>query len=97
LPAAADAVRRSIAALNQRRSAEGLPTTEMCLGLHIGEVFFCNVGSRDRLDFTVVGPAAMRSAASLRCADQPLLSSAPLSVRVCRNVRFDRELWRMVK
>ena len=50
----------------------------MYLGLHIGEVFFGNVGSPDRLDFTVVGPAvneASRIAAMCRSADQPLLLS----------------------
>ncbi|HXU59966.1 MAG TPA: adenylate/guanylate cyclase domain-containing protein, partial [Verrucomicrobiae bacterium] len=49
------------------------------LGLHIGEVFFGNVGSPNRLDFTVVGPAvneASRIAAMCRSVDQPLLLSA---------------------
>lgn len=27
------------------------------VALHLGEVMFGNVGSRDRLDFTVIGPA----------------------------------------
>ena len=77
--AAATGARERVAALNERRSAESLPVTEMYLGLHIGEVFFGNVGSPNRLDFTVVGPAvneASRIAAMCRSVDQPLLLSA---------------------
>ena len=69
----------AIVELNQRRGAESLPTTHMYLGLHVGKVFFGNVGSRDRLDFTVVGPAVnevSRIAAMCRSVDQPLLVSA---------------------
>jgi adenylate cyclase len=76
---AATGAAERIAALNERRSAENLPVTQMYLGLHIGEVFFGNVGSPDRLDFTVVGPAvneASRIAAMCRSVDQPLLLSA---------------------
>ncbi|HUH49785.1 MAG TPA: adenylate/guanylate cyclase domain-containing protein, partial [Mycoplana sp.] len=43
--------------LNERRLADGLPTTAVYLGLHVGEVFYGNIGGRGRLDFTVVGPA----------------------------------------
>ena len=39
------------------RSADGKPTTSVYLGLHVGDVFYGNVGSDDRLDFTVIGPA----------------------------------------
>ena len=51
----------------------------MYLGLHVGEVFYGNVGSRERLDFTVIGPAvneASRIAAMCRSVDQPILMSA---------------------
>ena len=51
----------------------------MYVGLHIGEVFFGNIGSPDRLDFTVVGPAVnetSRIAAMCRSADQSVLVSA---------------------
>lgn len=43
--------------LNARRVLEGKPVTDVSLGLHIGEVFYGNIGSQNRLDFTVVGPA----------------------------------------
>ena len=59
--------------LNERRAAAGLPVTDIYLGLHFGEVFYGNIGSTDRLDFTVVGPAVnevSRIAAMCRAADQ---------------------------
>src|SRR5213594_2716148 len=77
--AAAVAARRAVAAMNRRRTAEGLPTTDMYLGLHVGEVFYGNIGSKDRLDFTVVGPAVnevSRIAGMCRSVDQPLLVSS---------------------
>jgi adenylate cyclase len=51
----------------------------MYLGLHIGEVFYGNIGSEDRLDFTVIGPAVnevSRIATLCRSVDQPLLISS---------------------
>lgn len=51
----------------------------MYLGLHVGEVFYGNVGSADRLDFTVVGQAVnevSRIAALCRSVDQPMLVSS---------------------
>ena len=77
--AAASRARQSVAELNQRRSSEELPTTSMYLGLHIGEVYFGNIGSRERLDFTVVGPAVnevSRIAAMCRSVDQSFLASS---------------------
>ena len=54
---AAAQVRRGVAKLNMSRAGDGLPTTEVYLALHVGDVFYGNVGSKDRLDFTVIGPA----------------------------------------
>lgn len=51
------AMHSDLKALNARRMANGLPTTAVYLGLHVGEVFYGNIGGRGRLDFTVVGPA----------------------------------------
>src|SRR3954468_10969972 len=77
--AAAIAARNGVAELNERRAWRGLPVTDMYLGLHVGEVFYGNIGSTERLDFTVVGPAVnetSRVAAMCRSADQPMLVSA---------------------
>jgi adenylate cyclase len=77
--AAATDLRHRLAALNQRRDAAGQPTTHTYLGLHVGEVFYGNVGSEDRLDFTVVGPAVnevSRIAAMCRSAERDVLLSS---------------------
>jgi adenylate cyclase len=82
---AAKAARESVGALNQRRAGEGLPATEMYLGLHIGEVFYGNIGSKERLDFTVIGPAVNevnRIAAMCRSVDQPLLISSAFAASI---------------
>jgi adenylate cyclase len=71
--------RRNMTDLNARRSAEGRPTTSAYVGLHVGEVFYGNIGSEDRLDFTVVGPAVnevSRIAAMCRSVDRELLASS---------------------
>jgi adenylate cyclase len=72
-------LRRNINALNARRSAEGRPVTFAYVGLHVGEVFYGNIGSEDRLDFTVVGPTVnevSRIAAMCSSVDRDLLTSA---------------------
>lgn len=54
---AAEHLRRQITELTLSRRSKGLPATGLYLGLHLGEVHYGNVGSEDRLDFTVTGPA----------------------------------------
>src|SRR5258706_5887725 len=74
--------RQAVAVGNHRRPAESLPTTDMYLGLHVGEVFYGNIGSSERLDFTVVGPAVnevSRIANMCRNVDQPMLVSSPFA------------------
>ena len=70
--------RRRIAELNARRAADGQPTTDAHVALHVGEVLYGNVGSRRRLDFTVLG-AAVNEAARIEslCGslDQPVIVS----------------------
>ena len=50
-------LRRDLEYLNQRRASRGEACTGVYVGLHLGTVFYGNIGSRNRLDFTVVGPA----------------------------------------
>ena len=65
--------------LNARRVAAGRPVTSAYVGLHVGEVFYGNIGSEDRLDFTVVGPAVnevSRIASMCSSVDREFLASA---------------------
>jgi adenylate cyclase len=71
--------RRNMTTLNARRAGDGRPTTSAYVGLHVGEVFYGNIGSEDRLDFTVVGPAVnevSRIASMCRSVDRELLASS---------------------
>jgi adenylate cyclase len=71
--------RRNMTALNATRSADGRPATSAYVGLHVGEVFYGNIGSEDRLDFTAVGPAVnevSRIASMCRSVDRELLTSS---------------------
>jgi adenylate cyclase len=54
---AASEVLCCVRALSEERAASNKPVMELDIALHLGEVFYGNVGSTDRLDFTVVGPA----------------------------------------
>jgi adenylate cyclase len=71
--------RRNMISLNAHRVGAGRPITSAYVGLHVGEVFYGNIGSEDRLDFTVVGPAVnevSRIASMCRSVDRELLASA---------------------
>ncbi|WP_175585069.1 adenylate/guanylate cyclase domain-containing protein [Phyllobacterium pellucidum] len=71
-------LRKKLTVLNRQRVEAGQPATNVYLGLHIGEVFFGNIGSDTRLDFTVVGPAVnevSRIASMCRSVDQEILIS----------------------
>ena len=72
-------LRQRLAELNARRLAEDRPVTTVYIGLHIGEVFYGNIGSENRLDFTVVGPAvneASRVSSMCRSVDRHIVLSA---------------------
>ncbi len=70
LEAALDALDR-VATLNRERAAAGMPVLELDIALHRGEVMYGNVGTADRLDFTVVGPA-VNEAARMEVLCKPL-------------------------
>ncbi|MBX9702027.1 MAG: adenylate/guanylate cyclase domain-containing protein [Acetobacteraceae bacterium] len=76
---AAEAALAAVGELSARRAAAGQPHTGIHLALHVGEVLYGNIGSRERLDFTVVGPAVnelARIEAMCRTLDQPLVASS---------------------
>lgn len=86
--AAADAAFGALAEVSARRAAAALPTTEAYLALHLGEVFYGNIGGADRLDFTVIGPAvneAARMSAMCRSLDQDILVSQAFADAVPRS------------
>jgi adenylate cyclase len=58
--AALDAAQTSLKRLddlNRGRIADNQTPLRVGIGLHLGEVFYGNVGATDRLDFTAIGPA----------------------------------------
>ncbi|EPE95198.1 adenylate/guanylate cyclase domain-containing protein [Rhizobium grahamii] len=78
-------LRQKLKALNEERAEEGRPTTEVYIGLHIGDVFYGNIGSRERLDFTVIGPAVnevSRIASMCRSVDLNVLMSSEFAATI---------------
>ncbi|MEM7446182.1 MAG: adenylate/guanylate cyclase domain-containing protein, partial [Pseudomonadota bacterium] len=76
--AAAKQAMAAVEDLNAARTEASLPITEPYIGLTIGEVFYGNIGARERLDFTVVGPAvneASRISAMSRSLERQLVVS----------------------
>ena len=85
--AARNVLQERVAQLNKRRARDSLPTTDVYVGLHTGEVFYGNIGSNERLDFTVVGPAVnevARIAAMCRSAERNVLLSQALADAMAR-------------
>lgn len=79
LVAARQALLRN-AAVNARYP--GTPPLDLDVALHLGEVFYGNIGAGSRLEFTVIGPAvneAARLEGLCGTLDRSLLMSAPFA------------------
>jgi len=77
--AAADAALVNLATLQASRFESGKAAVRFGIALHVGEVLYGNVGTGDRLDFTVVGPAvnmAARLESLCRELGEPVVISA---------------------
>jgi adenylate cyclase len=61
LAAAKDAIGR-MTALNETREANGRPALGYGIGLHLGDVMYGNIGTPNRIEFTVIGAAANEAA-----------------------------------
>ncbi len=106
LVSAREALARTAERNGERRKTE-LPLINFGVGLHLGAVSYGNIGSPDRLDFTVIGPTvnhAARIADQCRRLDRPVLTSAafanalphdlePLGFHALRGVREAQELF----
>ena len=54
---AAEQLLETFPRFNAERRAAGKSTLDFGIALHLGEVLYGNIGTRERLDFTVVGSA----------------------------------------
>jgi len=78
LAAAVEADER-IRATNAKRAGKGWLPLSYGLALHVGEVTYGNIGTRERLEFTVVGDSANYAArveSMCKTLDRPMLASA---------------------
>lgn len=58
-----------MASLAETRRARSLPTPDLDIALHVGDVNYGNVGADARLDFTVIGPAVNEASRIERLCD----------------------------
>ena len=75
--------------LNKDLVQEGRAPLVFGIGLHWGEVEFGNIGTRDRLDFTVIGPAvnlASRLQEMTKIVGTPILASADFAAATSRTL-----------
>lgn len=91
--AALDAARQLIAdadAANEARATGGAEPMRFGIGLHVGTVTFGNIGTEDRLDFTVIGSAVNR-------ASRLEGLTKALGVQVCASAEFNENCPRPMK
>jgi len=79
---AAVQMQSSLDKLNQRLVSENRPTLSQGIGLHFGEVIAGNLGSENRLEYTVIGAtvnvASRLEGLTRRFSDHPILISGEL-------------------
>lgn len=85
--------RQAMVALNERNSATGRAPLNYGIGVHVGDVMYGNIGSKARLDFTVIGPAvnmASRLEALTKQIGKPVLLSRDFAELVAPEFELER-------
>jgi adenylate cyclase len=85
--------RQAMAALNERNRESGAEPLNVGIGVHVGDVMYGNIGSRARLDFTVIGPAvnmASRLEALTKQLGRPVLLSRAFADLVAGDFDLER-------
>ncbi|HEX6015725.1 MAG TPA: adenylate/guanylate cyclase domain-containing protein [Geminicoccaceae bacterium] len=88
--AAAEAALAGMAALDAELAAEGREPMRFGLALHLGDLEHGNIGTAQRLDFTVIGPAvnlASRLEGLTKELGEPVLASAAFAAAAGRPLR----------
>jgi adenylate cyclase len=86
--------RQAMAALNEKNSETGRAPLNYGIGVHVGDVMYGNIGSRTRLDFTVIGPA-VNMASRLEALTKQLGKTVLLSRTFADFVEDDFDLERV--
>jgi adenylate cyclase len=85
--------RQAMVALNERNSEIGRAPMNYGIGVHVGDVMYGNIGSRTRLDFTVIGPAvnmASRLESLTKQLGKPVLLSRAFADFIERDFDLER-------
>ena len=86
--------RQAMVALNEKNSETGRAPLNYGIGVHVGDVMYGNIGSRTRLDFTVIGPA-VNMASRLEALTKQLGKTVLLSRAFADFVESDFDLERV--
>jgi adenylate cyclase len=86
--------RQAMVALNDKNGETGRAPLNYGVGVHVGDVMYGNIGSRTRLDFTVIGPA-VNMASRLETLTKQLGRSVLLSRAFADLVENDFDLERV--
>ena len=80
--AAASEIVRRIDVANENRDIVGQELIRFGIGLHLGEIYYGNVGAADRLDYTAIGPAVnlvCRLEGLTKTLERPILLSGGIA------------------